>query len=251
MRTPKPILLVAILAFLGSPSWAEGAPLSSARDESPEFKEAVHALKVDQKDKAYRLFTERWTKAPSFDVAVLLGQTELLMGKYRDAAEHFTLALRDFPPTEAPRKKEQIRGALDQAKAKVGTLKVTIDKADAEVAIDGKAVGKTPFDVDLYVEPGTHTITATHPTGSVDRIIDVSAGDQRAINLKIRTTADSTAPKLPYGSTELDDPGATRDQRAAEGRTSQRHGGQDDRFDCRRRGDGCRGGDGDVFRIEV
>lgn len=212
MRNLKSAFFTALLSVLAVSPLVFAAPLSSARNDSQEFKDAVHALKMDDRAKAYRLFTELWAKAPSFDIAVLLGQTELFLEKYRDSAEHLSLAVRDFPPTEPPKKLEGIKVALEKARAKVGALKVTVEAVGTEVTIDGKSIGQTPFDIETYVEPGSHVVKAAHPTfGTAEQTIISKAGEQTAVDLTLAKATSADQPgKLPYDSTALDDPRSTK-----------------------------------------
>jgi hypothetical protein len=212
MRNLKSAFITSLLSVLAVSPLVFAAPLSSARNDSQEFKDAVHALKMDDRAKAYRLFTELWAKAPSFDIAVLLGQTELFLEKYRDAAEHLSLAVRDFPPSEPPKKLEGIKTALEKARAKVGAVKVTVEAIGTEVTIDGKSIGQTPFDIETYVEPGSHVVKAAHPAfGTAEQTIISKAGEQQAVDLKLVKVGNTDQPgKLPYDSTALDDPRSTK-----------------------------------------
>ena len=44
---------------------------------------------------------------PAFDAVAFLGQTELSMGKYRDAAEHLTFAIENTPASKAEEAKPE------------------------------------------------------------------------------------------------------------------------------------------------
>lgn len=211
MRYLQHAFFAALLSTLAVTTGVLAAPLSSARNESKEFKAALHALKVDDRATAYRLFTQLWLTSPSFDVAVLLGQTEMLMEKYRDAAEHFSLAVRDMPSSEPAKAQEGVRTAFAKAKAKVGALKITVDESDAEVTIDAKLISKSSLELDAYVEPGTHVVRALHATlGAVEQTCEIKAGEQQSVDLKLSkptSNAQSTQPaQLPFTSAHLDQP---------------------------------------------
>ena len=181
-----PIALVALALSLLPPPPVEAAPLSSVKNETQQFKDALAALKKDDRVKAYLGFRELWKAAPSFDVAVLLGQTELLIEKYRDAAEHLALAVRDMPATEPQKSQDAIRAALDQAKRRVATLQINVDQPGAEILLDGRTVGKSPLEVDTFVEPGVHTIVVKHPTsGRGEMRVDVRANEERPVTFAL------------------------------------------------------------------
>ncbi|HLM74225.1 MAG TPA: tetratricopeptide repeat protein, partial [Polyangiaceae bacterium] len=82
----------------------------------------------------------------SFEIAGNLGDVEMIQGKPREAAEHLAFALREFPPSGKPAQKEALRKRLREAAALIGTVKVTVNMPDAEVVLDGKAIGKSPIE---------------------------------------------------------------------------------------------------------
>jgi hypothetical protein len=159
-------------------------------------------------DKAYKILVPLVERIPAFDAIGLLGQTELAMGKFREAAEHLSLAIRNTPQDKAAEALPIFKQDLEDAKAKVVTLRIVVDKPDAEITIDNKAINKSPVDYEIYVEPGSRTILATHPTdGSAKSVIDVAAGESRVINLMVGK-ASGTEPVAPlkYKPDDLDKP---------------------------------------------
>ena len=173
-----------------------------------EYHEAFAAYESDHLDKAYKILVPLVERIPAFDAIGLLGQTELAMGKYRDAAEHLSLAIRNTPQDKAAEALPIFKQELENAKAKVVTLRITVDKPGTEITIDDKAIDKSPIDYEIYVEPGSRTILATHPTdGSAKSVIDVVAGESRVINLTVGKTDDNKAiAPLKYKPDDLDKP---------------------------------------------
>ncbi len=99
-----------------------------------------------------------WTRGRTYDVAANLGQAELEMGLFRDAAEHLSYAIANAPPSVPAETRDAMRAMLEQAKQEVAVLGIEGLPDGAEVLVDGRAVGNAPFDGDLYLEPGKHVV---------------------------------------------------------------------------------------------
>jgi hypothetical protein len=96
----------------------------------------------------------------SFEIAGNLGDVEMIQGKPRDAAEHLAFALREFPPSGKPPQKEALQKRLREATNMIGTVHVKVSVPGAEVLVDGKVIGKSPLDYDIYVDRGERLIEA-------------------------------------------------------------------------------------------
>ncbi|WP_437798780.1 PEGA domain-containing protein [Sorangium sp. So ce693] len=102
-----------------------------------------------------------WELNPTFDVAYNLGNTKYQLKKYREAAEHLSFALRNWPLVKTVAKlKPTAEQRLAESRAQVGALRVTVSAAGAEVLVDGKAVGRAPLEGEVFVEPGEHRVEA-------------------------------------------------------------------------------------------
>lgn len=62
----------------------------------------------------------------TFEIAGNLGDVEMIQGKPREAAEHLSMALREFPPSGKPAQKEALKKRHREATALIGTVKLTI-----------------------------------------------------------------------------------------------------------------------------
>ncbi|MCA9599611.1 MAG: tetratricopeptide repeat protein, partial [Myxococcales bacterium] len=85
------------------------APGASAADDERAvqlFNQGRDAIVRNDFNKAYAALSEAWKLKQSYDIAALLGQSELQLGKYTAAAEHLSASLRAFPSTGDARKKK-------------------------------------------------------------------------------------------------------------------------------------------------
>ncbi|WP_437801299.1 PEGA domain-containing protein [Sorangium sp. So ce693] len=107
---------------------------------------------------------ESTTERERAEIAGELGLCELALGKYRDAAEHLTWSLEQREALPAALQKRFEEG-LRKATPHVAKLRVSVDPPDAEVFVDGKAVGRIARVYTLFVEPGLHMVRARAPGG--------------------------------------------------------------------------------------
>ncbi|WP_437752303.1 PEGA domain-containing protein [Sorangium sp. So ce1389] len=102
------------------------------------------------------------TELERTEIAGELGLCELALRMYRDAAEHLAWSLEQreaLPPAQQRRFGEGLR----KARPFVATLILAVDPPDAEVLVDGKAIGRTARTYKLFFEPGHHMVRARAP----------------------------------------------------------------------------------------
>lgn len=126
-------------------------------------------------EEARAALLEAFELKPAYDISGNLGAIELDMKLYRDAAEHLAHSLRHYPTSggEAARKDTQRR--LRDAAAEVATVHLTVNVKGATTSIDGTAIGEAFFQHEIYVEPGEHRFTATHPQYQSAEVVRVLA----------------------------------------------------------------------------
>jgi hypothetical protein len=144
------------------------SPSSAAVDDNARaralYRQATEAFENRKPDEALAGFKESWSIRKTHDVALSMGQVELVLKKYRDAAEHLDFAIRHFPPMESAEMLETARNALAEAKQQVGTLAIKVNRPGAEISVDSQPIGTAPLDHPVYLEPGQRVIAARDPS---------------------------------------------------------------------------------------
>jgi PEGA domain len=162
MRTPflqRARSLGAAALLLCAPAAARaGDPSPEAIEKSSALYQQARALQVRGKwTEAEATYQAAWDLRHTFDIAGNLGDCELHVGQPREAAEHLSFALKNAPAGVLSEQSDALRRMLKEARAQIGTLRVTVNVPGAEVLLDGKPVADP---AEVYVDPGPRTVEA-------------------------------------------------------------------------------------------
>jgi hypothetical protein len=124
------------------------------------YQRASQAFEGGHYSEARELLMRAWSLRRSYDVAASLGDTEVRLGMFADAAEHLSYSLRNFPPLENEEALAKVRAQFDAAREQVAALRIEVDQPGADVRIDQRAVGTSPLADLVFVAPGNHVIEA-------------------------------------------------------------------------------------------
>jgi hypothetical protein len=161
-------------------AWAD-----DPRARSAELYEKGNKLFDEQKySEAEAAYQAAWDLRKSFDLAGNLGEVEMQLEQFRDAAEHFAYAMREFPAGGKPEVREALTKRFEEARALVGAVKITTNVGGAKIVVDGKDVGQAPLPEAVFVDPGTRVIEA-RLAGHDDvlRTVQVEKGSSQEVSL--------------------------------------------------------------------
>jgi hypothetical protein len=140
---------------------------------------------------------EAWALRQSYDVAASLGDTEVKLGMFAEAAEHLSFSLRNFPPLENEQALSTVRRQLALAREEVAEVHVTVD-AGASITVDQRLVGTSPLEGAVFVTPGRHVIEARKGSAVATRDEVFRAAQERSISLALGP-ASSAGPEDTLG----------------------------------------------------
>jgi hypothetical protein len=177
-RFMKPLFFSLFLA-------ASATAIASHGHAQPETSPAADSVRVDYRkalaemDKgnwqnARTLLLDLFNRSPTFDVAASLGESEAKLGESAKAARHFAFALKNIPPKEKAETTTRIRAGLSSVAGNVATIRLSLNRAEAQIFVDGEQVGSYPALSEVYLSPGKHTLEARQGNESEKR--DVQAG---------------------------------------------------------------------------
>lgn len=135
----------------------------------------------------------RLTPLQRAEVMGEVGLCEIEQRKYRDAAEHLSRSLDHFLELR-PAFRRQLNNARTEAQKHVGRIFFSADPPDAAVLLDGELMGRAAVTVELFVEPGKHTIRAQlGGYQDVRQTFDIAAGQSHQISLSLPKTPEPLA----------------------------------------------------------
>lgn len=193
--------LFALAVALGSGAAVAHPPLftdQDSEDRAAELLKRGNALsRAGKLAEALQAYAAAWVIQESYPVAANLGNLELNLGKYRDAAEHLAFAVRSFPSDGKPAVREALRQGLDEARKHVGSLRLHVN-VTAQVSLDGKLVDVVIGDGELFVEPGRHAVEASQAGYAPDRKdVQVAAGEARDMDFALLAAPTAAASPPP------------------------------------------------------
>jgi hypothetical protein len=187
-------LVSCFLAVCMTPPVAAAAQPSASPSKSDAMTDQARELFVKgaalyeqrQYERAEAAFLAAWVLKKHFQIAGNLGRCEMKLGKFRNAAVHLALFLKELPSSGNQDERKRTQALFDEARAKVAVVEIQVDVAGAEVRVDGQTVGAAPLAAEVYVEPGKRTIEATRDGYQDAReVVDAKAGGLVTVSLKL------------------------------------------------------------------
>jgi hypothetical protein len=159
---------------------AEGSAMTDKARQL--YEEGLSAYKKERWAESRAALLAAWSLNKHWQIAGLLADCEVQIGRYRDAAEHAAYYLKNSPADRHDRATK----LLSDAKAKIATLTLQVAPAGAEILIDGVSVGRAPLADALFLDSGAHNVVA-RIVGRPDaeRAVTMKAGSAESISLTV------------------------------------------------------------------
>ncbi len=154
-------LVWAALVSMWSPRLLGQTATESDRAEKSEhlLQDGRQAFEAKRYPEAHARLSQAYRLHQSYRTACALGQVELELQMYRDAAEHLDICITRYPDDDPQQARERVLEGLRETRRHVAVLDVDVNLLGATILINGVEVGTTPLDADLYVEPGRRRVT--------------------------------------------------------------------------------------------
>jgi hypothetical protein len=149
---------------------------------------------------ALPLFQEAFRLNPGARTAALLGLAEAGLGRWADADQHLTDALRSMGKDPwITRNGKTLEQTLSNVKSRVGRVELTGDPEGAEVLMNGKVVGKLPLPEPVKVSAGSVDLELRAPGYKRGfRTIILTGGQYQVVVMRLeRETAGGSEPPSP------------------------------------------------------
>ena len=146
------------------------------------YNEAAIAYQKSKYAEARASLLAAWSLKKHWQIAGSLGDCEVQLGLFRDAAEHLAYFIR-LSPSKPP--SPESKRLYENATSKIGTLVIAADAPGADIVVDGKFVGKAPLEDPVFVTPGHHMIEARLGAKRATDEADARAGSSRKLSLTL------------------------------------------------------------------
>jgi len=189
--TAPSLVLLAILAQ--SPG---GTPEAKAVAQSL-LSEGTRLFDTGEFASALEKFTQAYVTYASPKLLYNIAQTHRALGRWAEAMETFERFIAQAPDDLGDMSTE-VRSTMAELQTKLGRLHIECSTPQAEISMDGRAVGVSPLRELLWAEPGRHQITARHPDMiPVVEDVEVSVGAIQNVMLVMQPRESIPVAQLP------------------------------------------------------
>lgn len=180
-------LFLSCVVALASPTALADDAAESADSPQVQYRKAHEAIKAKKWEEARSLLLGLWEHAHTYDVGSSLVFVEYQAQHYAAAANYAAFALQNAPPVEKPEEIDRLRRALEELKARVGTVTVLVNQPGAQIKVDTELAGTSPLGHDVYVDVGPHYFEARlgNHTSASSRV-DALAGQTYRVELAVQ-----------------------------------------------------------------
>lgn len=176
------------LAQAAEPAGASQAPAQDA-DAQARWKALIASglEKFQQKsfDGALEAFQAAWRIQEHAELAASLAETQMKLGRFAEAAEHWEYYL-----AHGPLDREEAEAALAECRKHLGAVRMSMDALGATLAVNGRTIPRWSATSDggavqIWLAPGTHRLQA-HRDGraSAPATVTVEAGKVSRVRLR-------------------------------------------------------------------
>ena len=212
--------LSLVASLTAQPVTAAAQPFATATAPQEAYRRAHDAMNAKNWSEARRLLLELWAQAETYDVAASLGQIEFELGNYASGARFMAFAVAHIPPKEKPETVERFKAAFEELKARVGTVRISVNQPGAEIRVNQDVVGVSPIPSDVFVESGTNVFEARLGDGRrAEAKLDAVAGGTYTVDLALVSAADPGVAPAQGETPPPYKPGPANDEAVSEGKS--------------------------------
>lgn len=174
------ILAVSLQGAPAEPKWpADGEPESRVERAQAEFERGVALFEHHDLAGALAAFEQAYALQPHPELLYNIGVVQLELGDSAAATRSLARYLVEGGDDVSARRRREVESHLEVLAGRVGRLLVRCDVDGAVVQVDGEAVGTTPFDEPVVLNPGTRRVAVSAPgyVDSHDTVVVVAGQD--------------------------------------------------------------------------
>ncbi len=190
--------LMLVLALAAGPASAQEADARSSAEADELFRKAGQAYDAADFELARSLYEKAFDKKKTHDIAAMLAQTEMKLGKPCEAEPHLAWAVASFPPSLTDERRARILRAHAEVKKQIGALRVETSPPGAAVQIDFQPVAPGALPGPLCAAAGQRVVFVSHEGYAVERrLVTVEPGATATVTVEMRRFAPPVGAPLP------------------------------------------------------
>lgn len=220
MRAVRPLLLATSIALAAArPAIADEVDADAAAEADELFRKAGQAYDAGDFHLAHSLYEKAFEKKKTHDIAAMLAQTEMKLGKPCEADVHLAWAIANFPPSLADERRARVLRARADVKKHIGALRIETSPADASVQVDFHPLPPGALPGPVCAAAGDRFVLVSRDGFAVERrIVPVEPGSVETVTIELRRVApppassaapsaepSAAAPRVPIAPPRADD----------------------------------------------
>ncbi len=164
------------------------------------FQKGVTAFEARRYREAAEEFETAYELSPAFVVLYNIGQVNVALGNSVQAVAAFTEYLKQGASSIPEERRREVETEIEDQLARIGTLVVRSTPDGAEIRVDGRLVGTTPWGEEIRLNAGRHTIQALLDGHSAQvRELDVVGKAQLELSFTFERDIPSASGAGPQG----------------------------------------------------
>lgn len=85
-----------------------------------------------------------------------------------------------------PERRTEVEADIARVRSRIGHVRITVNRAGAEIFVDDVLVGRSPLDAEVTVGAGRRRISVSKPPSpAVHRVLDVAGGDHASVTVEL------------------------------------------------------------------
>lgn len=158
-----------------------GVPDASNPDVTVLLRRGLQEYRKKDFAAAHATLEEAWRMKPHADLAAALAEVEMKLQLFREAAEHWEYYL-DHTQTS----REQAASRLEECQERLAALRLSVEPPHARVFLDDRLLERSALDLELWLEPGVHSLYATYDgRSSPTQTIELAAGQRESAVISV------------------------------------------------------------------
>jgi hypothetical protein len=196
-------ILAAVTLFIAVPAWAQSIPSPpsgkpTAADEAAAKKNFESGLKLYGEGaytEALIAFEQSYRVGGRPSALKNIAQCHRSLKHFVEAYEALEQMITVHDAQVSAADKKAAQQTMDELAVLTGTIEVAVSESDAEIAIDGRTIGKSPLPKPKRVAVGSHTVRVTKATFAAHEQ-QLNVGSQENKKLDVRLEPEKNTGRL-------------------------------------------------------